>query len=300
MKKLNQIAFLAAAVTASALLSLAQAPTGQAAVPQPVVAATASQFECSGFISDDRIGRQIYVANGSDNDLYEATHQFKPGEYVYLKSHGAVSLQPGNEYSLVRADTAPLFQVAWLPNALENRIVPPASWYTYQAWHLKRLGQAYNNTGQVRVTRLTPEGAVAEVITACGDINPGDLAIPFQPQPIPTYVPSATFDRFAPANGKQQGLIVSTPGDSPFLAKGDIAYLNLGQEAGVQPGQKFRVFTIFRDNLVQGWEQLRGVPKSPRETLGEIVVLSVQKKSSVAMVVKSLREITVGDGIELE
>jgi len=42
------------------------------------------------------------------------------------------------------------------------------------------------------------------------------------------------------------------------------------------------------------------MPEPPRETTGELVVLSTQDKSSVVMVVNSSREISLGDGIELE
>jgi hypothetical protein len=38
----------------------------------------------------------------------------------------------------------------------------------------------------------------------------------------------------------------------------------------------------------------------PRETVGEIVVLSTQEKSSVAIIVNSIRDISVGYGVELE
>jgi len=38
----------------------------------------------------------------------------------------------------------------------------------------------------------------------------------------------------------------------------------------------------------------------PRESVGELVILSTQQKSSVGLVVNGLREIFLGDGIELE
>jgi hypothetical protein len=41
-------------------------------------------------------------------------------------------------------------------------------------------------------------------------------------------------------------------------------------------------------------------PPLPRETVGEIVVLSTQEKSAAAIVVSCTRDISVGYGVELE
>jgi hypothetical protein len=73
--------------------------------------------------------------------------------------------------------------------------------------------------------------------------------------------------------------------------------VNLGQEDGVSPGQRFRVFRIFREQTGEGFW---AYPETPRETTGELIILSTQARSSVAMVISSVREITLGDGIELE
>jgi hypothetical protein len=41
-------------------------------------------------------------------------------------------------------------------------------------------------------------------------------------------------------------------------------------------------------------------PPEPRETVGEVVVLSTQEKSSVAIIVNCTRDLNVGYGVELE
>jgi len=146
------------------------------------------------------------------------------------------------------------------------------------------------------VISLAPEAAVAQVTFACGPIATGDIAVPYEPRQIPEYTPQV-LDRFAPANGKLTGTITVASNNAGYLGTGSIAYLNLGSRDGVHPGQRFRVFHIFRDRVAR-WSLFSH--RTPRESLGEVVVLLTEDKSSTAIVVTSWREITVGDGVEME
>jgi hypothetical protein len=159
------------------------------------------------------------------------------------------------------------------------------------------MGTAYEDVGKVKVVTVTPQGAVAEVTASCGPIRPNDLAIPYQPRTAPQYTPGAQLHRFAPSNNKLWGIIAAGVGNTAYLGVGSMAYLNLGQSHGVSPGQRFRIFRIFRDVSNAGF---RILPETPRETIGELVILSVQEFSSVGMVVQSQREISLRDGVELE
>jgi hypothetical protein len=262
-------------------------------------AVTASRVRCSGFITP-RIPANIEVFDGSDNDIFEVFQQFTPGQYVYLRSRKGAVIKPGDQYNLIRRDTAPIGQVAWMPDYLQDQIEPPQSWYFLQRYRIRSLGEPYVNTGTVQVMSVTKEGAVAKVTNVCGTINIGDIAIPYEPVSVPVYKPDPNFHRFAQPNGKLEGDIVAAYNASNYLALGDICYLNLGTNKGVHTGQLYRAYAKFRDNIVEGWEGILPRPKTPREYLGEVLILSVQEKSSVGLVVRVVREITVGDGVELE
>jgi hypothetical protein len=71
--------------------------------------------------------------------------------------------------------------------------------------------------------------------------------------------------------------------------------LNLGDKEA-QPGKRFRIYKV----LSPGTAGVFTHKPTPPETIGEAVVLSVQSKSSVAMVVSSYREIAAGDYVEAE
>jgi hypothetical protein len=101
----------------------------------------------------------------------------------------------------------------------------------------------------------------------------------------------------APPNDKRQGAITAGGDNMAYLGVGSLAYINMGTQDGAYPGQKYRIFHIVREGANTG---VAGVPTSPRETIGELLTLDCQKTSCVAKVITSYREISSGDGIELE
>jgi len=265
--------FLLLAVTRG----LAQEPVADAAA---LPAATQSEMDCSGFIAGAPVSTDRYVLDGVDNDFHVPVHQFAPGDFVYLRSRTGVGFAVGNEFSVVRPATE-LMRIRW---------------YEGQGGSVRSLGSLYEDVGRVKVITVTPHGAVAEVAFACGPIYPDDIVVPYQARAIPQYTPAAQLDRFALPNGKLVGAITAAEDNTGVLGVGMIGYVNLGREDGVSPGQRFRIFRIFREETEGMW----AFPETPRETLGELVILSAQERSSVAMVVSSTREITLGDGIELK
>lgn len=296
-----ELCFVCFFLLGAAALCAGQAETGpDASPPKAVPAATFSDFQCTGFIAQSPEPEAVDLYNGADDDLFEALHTFTPGDLVYLRASGGQPFHMGEAFSLIRPDHSALLNYRWLPSGLENQIQPFAPNYKHQMLSIRDLGFPYDNTGLVRVVRLTPQGAIAKVEFACSAVNAGDFAIPYVPQPIPEYNPDQTFDPYAPPNGKLQGLIVGANAADTFLARGSIAFLNIGQSQGVQPGQRYRIYVIFRHNVKMGLEDHKQALDTPRETVGELVVLHVQGKASEGIVIDSRREISVGDGVELE
>jgi hypothetical protein len=285
-------------------LVLGLAGTGKAqSSPNPagnIPAATFAQFECSGFITAQRVSTAVRVFNGADDDLYEPLHQFTTGDYIYLRRTDHRPFNVGQAYSLVRPENGFDLEPDWLPGMIENQILPPASLYPFQRLRIESLGRPYDRTGIIRVVKVTPQGAIAKVVFACDGITVADIALPYVPQTIPQYNPSIRPSRFALSNGKLTGVIVAASYADIYLAEGSIGFLNIGRRNGVAPGQRFRIFPIFRDNLPQDLQGIKPKGATPLETVGELVVLRVREKSAIGIVVRSLRQIAVGDGVELE
>jgi len=256
------------------------AQEAEAASPASVPAATPSEMNCSGFISGGQLSKDLYVFEGADNDFRFGYHTFAPGDYVYLRSRTGAVPSVGAELSIVRSGSDRM------------RI----HWYFGQGLQLRAMGSPYEDVGRVKVVSVTPQGAIAEVTSACTELAPGDFAMPYQQRIAPQYTPGRSLDRFAPPNGKLWGIIAAGVGNTAYLGEGSMAYINLGQVNGVSPGQRFRIFPFFSDANT-AWQLF---PQTPRETIGEMVILSVQDKSSVGMIVQSRREISLRDGVELE
>jgi hypothetical protein len=264
------------------LLAVASALGQDAAPAAPWPAASQSETDCSGFISGQSLSNDLYVFEGTDNDFHSPGRAWSVGDFVFLRSRsGSGGYAVGSEHTLVRS-AKELMRVRW---------------YDGQGGSIRSLGKPYEDVGRVKVTNVTPFGAIAQVTFACGPVMTGDLAIPFHARSVPTYTPTEPFDRFAPPNNKILGAITAGVNNAAYFGVGSMAYINLGSSDGVAPGQKFRTFHIIRETSGGGFTV---PPEPPREITGELVVLTVEEKSSVAMVVRSTREIALGDGIEQE
>jgi hypothetical protein len=251
-------------------------------------------MECTGFISATPVPDDVFVAGGADNDFNNRFHAFSTGNYVYLKTERGTGPVVGEELRLVRPESDEMLE-SWVRAGLGP--MPDFGyhdWYAWQGYDIRKLGRPYRDTGRVKVIKLTPQGAVAKVVFACAAVNMGDLALPYSPRPVPTYVPTVRLDRFALLNSKQTGAITAIRDNAGVGAVGDIVYLNMGRGV-TQPGQKYRIIRV----LLPG-HTLLVAPTLPNETIGELVVLWTQKKSAVAIIVSALRQIQPGDAVQLE
>ncbi len=262
------LAFVFLAMPAMTFRAQDSAPAGPT-----VPVASRSQADCTGFIADPMVPRDLFVTGGGDDDFHSLVRQFVEGESIFIGTQGkGETISVGSEYIVVRpADE--LFRTMR---------------YTGERSSVAKLGKPYEDVARVRVTHVDPEGPVAKVVFSCQGIQTGDTLIPFQPRAIPDYTLSGPLDHFAPLdNNKPHGIVAATLNNFGFFGNQNVVYLSLGEKDGAKPGERFRIYKVFPYH-------------TPPETVGEAVVMSVQSKSCVAMVVASYREISSGDGVEAE
>jgi hypothetical protein len=271
----------------------AAAQQSQAGETTPLPAAFESDIECSGFFSANSIAQDVVVAGGADNDFFDPLRQFAPGEDVYLQTYQGTGPQAGTEFRLVRPASEPFLKAWSRPGLGLLYEFGPTKRYPGQSGDLRAMGLPYRDVGRVKVIRSGPNGVVAEVTYACGAVNSGDIAIPYRPRPIPTYLPS-TIDRFGTSSGLV-GVVGALPDNRSVVGQGEIAYITLGRQNNVQPGQRFRIIHEFRFANV-----FLTPPDFPPETVGELVVLWTQEKSSVGIIVSAYRGIDAGDLVQGE
>ena len=263
----------------SAVTAQAQETGPVSSVSVPV--AVRSQVDCTGFIANPPVARDVVVIGGADDDFHSVVHQFVEGDSIFIYQRNGGDIALGTEYSVVRP-AKELFRTTHYP---------------HQGWDTRKLGKPYEDVGEVRVTHVSPTGTVARVTFSCGSIVPGDTLVLFQPRAVPEYTPSKPLDHFAPLDGnKQHGRLIASRNNFGYLGRETVVYLSLGENEGAKPGQRFRIYKVLPPEETGFLTSQR----TPPETIGEAVVLSVQSKSCVAMVVSSYREISAGDYVEAE
>jgi hypothetical protein len=101
-------------------------------------------------------------------------------------------------------------------------------------------------------------------------------------------------------NGRSlDGRIIATRQDElSILGEHQVVFVDRGAQDGVEEGNVFTVVRsgdmYGRDPYVPPWD-----PALPKEDVGYLLVIDVKEKASAALVTKSLRELLVGDRVEM-
>lgn len=277
--------------------SLAFAQEQQAPVPID------NDLYCSGIVTTENIPRDAYVitGEGSDHNIV-----FVQGEYVYIDRGSDQGVKVGDEFSVVR----PLVDTIQV------------QWDKWQYSILHKMGTMWQDEGRVKVAVVERNTSIAQVSNSCNYIQRGDIILPFAERTPPPLKSETNFDQFAAPSGKDKAMIVVGKNFQQELGTNDIAYVNLGNHQGVRVGDYFRVFrytgtqheTVFQEPRfafdVQGdWGPTYGfgaAPKkwnwtnTPREVLGEGIVLRTSPNASTVLLTFTLKTIYAGDYVEIE
>jgi hypothetical protein len=266
--------------------------SAQNAPPQ----ASYSTVYCSGFVSDQRVPDATRLVSGEQANVKV---MFGRGDYVIINRGQDKGVRVGDRYSVVRAQT----------DALE------VNWFKWQAKLMKAMGTHYLDAGQLRIVNVQAKTAVAEVTLSCDYMQRGDIVLPFQERPEPTFKDPSAFDHFAPISGKPVAMVVESRDYQQSAGQGNTVYVNLGTNKGVKVGDYFRIFRYqgtlaelapqtkgFQDRLYgfgsspgrYNWNDL------PREVLGEGLVINVSRNSSTVYVTYSSADVYAGDYVEIE
>jgi len=302
---------LVAFLTFSAGLSFGQGtqpsqPQGTGLVPaqstnfgriEPANAPTASDMYCAGYITSERVPETHYVVGGWN--LPDQVKYASSNDWVYIYGAG---MKEGDRLQIVRRVRD--------PNHYEG--------YKGQKAAVKAAGQTYFERGYARVINVQRNVAIARPELSCGEMIPGDIAIPFVEREKPVFR-NVKLDRFAPANGKTIGRILLADEFDIFVGSKRKVYLNIGADKGLKVGDYLRAtrtydFTyhdveaglstkasISEDTMYKNAPKLskEEIKQLPRRTVGDMVVLQVHPRTATAMIMTALEDVHVGDGVEL-
>jgi len=188
------------------------------------------------------------------------------GDIIYLTRGANEGVNPGDQFYLQRK---------------VRKIEHPAN--------RNNMGWLAIRSGWATVLAVQENTAIAEVTQACIDVLQGDYLTPFEQIPVPLVLRQAPTTRLDPESGKTRGYIIASHDDIDSLGKGTAVSLDVGEEQGIIPGNVFTIFRIVYPNV-----------PTPRRVLGELAVLTVQRRTATAKITYSVDYIKVGDAIELK
>ncbi|HTG31853.1 MAG TPA: LysM peptidoglycan-binding domain-containing protein [Thermoanaerobaculia bacterium] len=275
------------------------APTGEGAIPAPpagvVEAARATgtpvplgaetDIYCQGYIGDlDEsfpyavIGSE-YDALSLDGYVRGATG-WKVGSFRNSTNTTKIGLTMGD---IIYVDGGR--ERGLLPGKMFSAVVPERPVVHPDLGQV--VGRYYRYVGRVRILSVQDSTAIAEIVQSCDPLSTGALLFPFEPEPVPlgrsTPLRPVNFPAAAEKLAHAPAIIYSRD-DILALGADAVVHIDVGEE-DTTPGD---VFTIYRENR----------PGLPPIVMGELAVLSVHKRFSVAKIIESRYPIKLGDRLD--
>jgi hypothetical protein len=149
------------------------------------------------------------------------------------------------------------------------------------------VGRYYRYLGRVRILSVQETTAIAEIVHTCDPIEVGTLLEPFEPEPVPLGRSTAMRPVNYPAPQEKlesSPSIVYVRDNILALGQDHVVHVDLGEEDAT-PGD---IYTIYRENR----------PGLPPIVIGELAVLSVHKRFSVAKILESRYPVHLGDRLD--
>lgn len=236
---------------------------GQATGPTPsapslVPAGDATDLYCSGFIAPERTPSDLWVTGREMERIHVAD-----GDVIYMNKGRSQGVGAGAEYAVVRE---------------VREVLHPETGEV--------LGTFVRRLGKVRVLAAQPDTAVAVIVTSCEDIRDSDELIPWRDLPMPMLASLPVFERYQlEPTGGDQGWVVLTQDELQATGEGNVLYVDMGADAGLEPGEVVHLYRESGDGL-------------PRKMLGQAVILSTEAETSLAKITVSVREVALGDRVE--
>ena len=184
------------------------------------------------------------------------------GDVIYLGQGSDAGIEPGSSWGVIR---------------VTRSVKHPKS--------QDELGDYVRRLGKVRIMAVQEHTSLAVIEMSCEDIRFDDELVAWSEIPIPSVAQLPTFDRYAiDPNGKPTGFVVAGKDPVRSLGQGHIIHMDLG-ESTVSSGE---VVTLYRPN-----------GDNPRLVLGQAVVLTAEQESATLRITDSVREIMIGDRVEV-
>jgi hypothetical protein len=236
-----------------------------------VPALKSSDVYCSGFIRSTPVSKLLQVSSTYQRDKSSLSTQ---GEYVRINHGSKGDVTVGSMYQVVRAT---------------RKVSDPDGGLG------SSLGMHYMDVGQIQIVQVQEDFSLAQVLYSCDALEPSDVLLPYVRLDIPELPRNRSFSSAMKATGNIKGTVSffrnsvavtgsvysskTPPSAKSIVGTGGVVYLNVGEAAGVKPGD---LFIVYRGSAA----------------IAEVAVLKVEEKSSTALVTYSTDALVLGDRVE--
>ena len=151
------------------------------------------------------------------------------------------------------------------------------------------VGQKYIVLGSLRITEVSEKyHDTAEIVQAWREIERGDLLIPYERQ----------LKVVQPTKSDKDMVAEIVDGLTQLNHYGEFHYVfvNKGAEDGIRPGNRF--FAYYRREGLDFTGRNTG-DEVPWRRVGQVMIIDVRERFSLAVVTDSSRELVVGDRLEM-
>ena len=145
---------------------------------------------------------------------------------------------------------------------------------------LGSYGFLARRTGRARVIGLEETRGVVLIDKTCGEVSLGGYLVPFEERGGLLGKDEGYSDELDESQGLK-GNVIYIEGEFHIAGTGGWALIDLGKAQGIQEGQQLTVFKRVKNDL-------------PREVIGNVVVIDVQKATSTVKVLSCRDSVEIG------
>jgi LysM domain-containing protein len=217
------------------------------------------------FVTKGELERSGTITAAFEEKLLLSLH-----DRAYAKFARAGQVKPGEIYVLYKTDRAVRHPVTGELFGYKSTII-----------------------GSARVVATDATAVTVEIAQAFDPIERGTLIGPWHDKIVKQV-------QRRPNQVGMDGFIIAAQQDLVSeIGEHHVVFLDKGRQDGVEEGN---VFTVIRSGDPYGREMndIQRDPNLPREEVGTLLVIDAQASSSSALVVKSLRELYVGDKVVMK
>jgi len=154
----------------------------------------------------------------------------------------------------------------------------------------RRVGYKVAVLGEIEISEiLGKKMSSARITNSFREITRGARIRPAQP-----FVKEVVLKK---GNDKLEGFVVETLNNIELSGRGDIVYLDVGEEDAVVPGNTFSIYKLPHKAFDPDARTTVTIPPS---LVGKIAVLNVQRDTSIGIIIESTRQIEKGDMVSLD